>query len=121
MMDAATLAAAKHAGLDVSTCRIGANAFRKMMAQRTWDRAIAGEPDAKKRKENLQRYKTAAGGGADNLIATYAAAPAEPEPAAAAAPAEPVGIEERIAALERERALLLREQELLAELAELRK
>ena len=121
MMGAATKATAKHAGIAIRPDQSGARGFRKMKAQRTWDEDIAGEPDAKKRKENLQRYKTAAGGGAENLVATYAAAPAEPEPAAAAAPAEPVGIEERIAALERERALLLREQELLAELAELRK
>ena len=122
MMQAATRATAKHAGIAVRSDQIGARGFRKAKAQRTWDVDIAGEPDPKKRKENLQVYKTDAQGSADNLIATYAAAPAA-EPAAAAAPAEaePVGIEERVAALERERDLLLREKELLAELAQLRK
>jgi len=80
MMDAATLAAAKHAGLDVSAARIGANAFRKMMAQRTWDRAIAGEPDAKKRKVNAMRYKQDAQSGIENLVVTYAAAAGESPP-----------------------------------------
>ena len=73
MMAAATRATAKHAGVAVRPDQTGARAFRKMKAQRTWDEGIAGEPDAKKRKVNLERYKTDAGGSADNLIATYAA------------------------------------------------
>ena len=103
MMDAATLAAAKHAGLDVSACRIGANGFRKMMAQRAWSQ-IAGEPDAKKRKVNALRYKQDAQSGVENLVVTYAAAAGESPPgsegaATAAAPADSAEAEEDAAFL----------------------